>query len=65
MSFDLNKILESKRALRRTLAAKPLVEKLRMLDALRGREIAIRGSTTQSDSESVREKPAADGKRSA
>ena len=43
MSFDLQEILESKRALRRNLAARPIAEKLRMLDALRERELAIRG----------------------
>ena len=43
MSFNLQKILESKRALRRELAARPVAEKLRMLDALRERELAIRG----------------------
>ena len=43
MTFDLQKILESKRALRRDLAARPVAEKLRMLDALRERELAIRG----------------------
>jgi hypothetical protein len=43
MSFDLQKILESKRALRRDLAARPIEEKLRMLDALRERELSIRG----------------------
>ena len=43
MSFDLQKILESKRAFRRDLAARPIEEKLRMLDALRERELAIRG----------------------
>jgi hypothetical protein len=42
MSFDLHKILESKRPLRRNLAAWPVAEKLRMLDALRERELAIR-----------------------
>ena len=42
MSFDLQKILESKRALRRNLAARPVAEKLRMLNALRERELAIR-----------------------
>jgi len=44
MTFDLQKILESKRAFRRHLASLPLVEKLRMLDALRERELAIRGA---------------------
>ena len=43
MSFDLQKILESKRAFRRDLAARPIGEKLRMLDAMRERELAIRG----------------------
>jgi len=33
MSFDLQKILESKRAFRKQLAALPLAEKLRLLDA--------------------------------
>jgi hypothetical protein len=58
MSFDLQKILESKRALRRVLAARPVAEKLRMLDALRERELAIRGSAAHSDSSALREKPA-------
>jgi len=58
MSFDLQKILESKRALRRHLAARPVAEKLRMLDALRERELAIRGSAVHSDSSALREKPA-------
>lgn len=44
MSFDLSKILESKRALRQRLAARPVAEKLRMLDALRARAVAIRGA---------------------
>ena len=60
MSFDLQKILESKRARRRNLAARPVAEKLRMLDALRERELAIRGREVHSDSASsvVREEPA-------
>ena len=47
MSFDLRKILESKRALRRDLAARPMAEKLRLLDALRERprdEVAAQGA---------------------
>ena len=60
MSFDLQKIIEGKRALRRDLAARPIAEKLRMLDALRGRELAIRGRASQSASAAaLREKPAA------
>lgn len=45
MTFDLQKILESKRALRRTLAALPIGEKLRMLDALRERTLTLRRAT--------------------
>ena len=63
MSFDLQKILESKRALRRNLAARPVAEKLRMLDALRERELAIRGSAVHSDSSVLRETPPADRTR--
>ncbi len=50
MSFDLQKILESKRAFRRDLAARPIADKLRMLDVLRERELAIRNRATQSES---------------
>jgi len=58
MSFDLQKIVESKRALRSKLAALPVAEKLRMLDALRDRELAIRGRPVQSDSNGLFEEPA-------
>lgn len=58
MSFDLQKVLASKRAFRRDLAARPIEEKLRMLDALRERELAIRGRATHSDSGVLREAPA-------
>jgi len=58
MSFDPQKILESKRALRRNLAARPMAEKLRMLDALRERELAIRGRPVHSDSTALHEEPA-------
>ena len=44
MTFDLNKIMQSKREFRPRLAAKPIEEKLAMLDALRARAIALRGS---------------------
>ena len=59
MSFDLQKVLESKRALRRSLAARPVAEKLRMLDAMRERELAIRSSAAHTGSSVVREEPAA------
>ena len=42
MTFDWQKIVESKRALRQKLANAPIAEKLRMLDALRIRTIAIK-----------------------
>ena len=42
MSFDPAKILQSKRAFRQRLAARPIEEKLAMLDALRERALAIR-----------------------
>ena len=42
MTFDLQRMLESKRAYHRELASRPVAEKLRMLDALRERELAIR-----------------------
>jgi len=58
MSFDLQKMLESKRALRRQLAARPVAEKLRMLDALRERELAIRGRAAHPDPSSLRAEPA-------
>jgi hypothetical protein len=46
MNFDLHRMLESKRALRRRLAAQPVVEKLRLLDELRARLLAIRGASS-------------------
>jgi hypothetical protein len=59
MTFDLLKILESKRAFRRGVASRPVAEKLRMLDALRERELAIRSSAIlHSDSSVLREEPA-------
>jgi hypothetical protein len=42
MTFDLQRILESKRALRRSLAQRPVAEKLALLDVLRDRALAIR-----------------------
>ena len=47
MKLDLERISESKRDFRRRLAARPIAEKLRLLDALRERTLAIRcGSNT-------------------
>ncbi len=60
MSFDLEKILESKRAFRRELASRPIAEKLRILDVLRERELAIRGRAGDSTSPpALHEEPAA------
>ena len=49
--------LESKRALRRSLAARPIGEKLRMLDAMRERHLAIRGRAPHADSSVLRDNP--------
>jgi hypothetical protein len=43
MSFDLQRILESKLQFRQRLAARLIVEKLAMLDELRERTLALRG----------------------
>jgi len=42
MTFDTTRILESKRAFRRQLAARPIAEKLAMLDTLREMVVTIR-----------------------
>ena len=42
MTFGLAKIIKGKREFRRQLAARPIEEKLAMLDALRERALAIR-----------------------
>jgi hypothetical protein len=44
MTFDLESISKSKRAFRRRLAQMPIVEKLRMLDALRERMLTLRSA---------------------
>lgn len=57
MSFDLQRILDSKRALRRNLAARPLAEKLALLDALRDRMRTIREAATRQAATVLRESP--------
>ena len=57
MTFDLARILESKREFRRRLAAPPIAEKLAMLDALRERELALRASREEGEVDAVREVP--------
>lgn len=54
MTPDLSAILESKRLYRQRLAARPVAEKLRMLDALRERALLLRPAS----SSIVREDPA-------
>ena len=55
MTFDLQQILESKRALRRSLASRPVAEKLALLEVLRDRAIAIRQANTSRESTFARE----------
>jgi hypothetical protein len=55
MSFDLQRIFESKRAIRRSHASRPVAEKLAMLDALRDRLRTIRGAATQQEAAAIRE----------
>ena len=45
MTFDIDVIVESKRKYRSELANLPIAEKLRMLDELRDRTLAIRAAT--------------------
>ena len=52
MTFDLQRILDSKRAHRQFVASRPVGEMLRMLDALRERELVIRGVAIHVDSTS-------------
>lgn len=49
MSFDLQRILESKRGFRHRLAARPIAEKLRMLYEMRARALSLRGAATCSN----------------
>ena len=57
MSFDLAKILRSKREFRQRLAAQPIAEKLAMLDALRERALAIRPPKPALDAGLLLEEP--------
>jgi hypothetical protein len=60
MTFDLQRILESKRALRRSLAQRPVVEKLALLDVLRDRVRVIRAAATERAATMAREAPSED-----
>ena len=55
MTFDLAKILQSKRAFRQRLANRPIEEKLALLDTLRARTIALRESRPAMESGGLRE----------
>jgi hypothetical protein len=44
VTFDLDKIIESKRKFSKQQASLPIAEKLRILDELRERTLTIRGS---------------------
>ena len=57
MTFDLKRMLESKKALRRKLAGRPVAEKLAMLDALRERAVALREATGHMPHSAVHEAP--------
>ena len=55
MTFDLTKILESKRTFRKRLAARPIEEKLALLDALRKRALTVRSARNATDTGRLRE----------
>jgi len=55
-NFDFERIWESKHALRQRLTTAPIIEKLRMLDALHERALAIRGARFR-EATAVQEKP--------
>ncbi len=61
-TYDFKRIWESKRALRQRLTTAPIIEKLRMLDALRERAAAIRGAKFR-EATAVQEKPGRYGDR--
>jgi hypothetical protein len=60
MTFDLQRILESKRALRRSLAQRPVAEKLALLDTLRDRARVIRAAAAGRAATVAREAPSED-----
>ncbi len=55
MTFNIDRMRESKRAHRERLASNPIAEKLRMLDSLREREIPLRGNASRRRAGKVRE----------
>jgi hypothetical protein len=59
MTFDLAKILQSKREYRQRLAGRTIEEKLGILDALRERALAIRPARAEPQTSVLREQPPA------
>jgi hypothetical protein len=57
MTFDVAKLLQSKREVRQRLAARPIEEKLAMLDALRERALVLRASRPVAGAGELRESP--------
>ena len=53
MTFDIERILSSKRVTRERMTLLPVGDKLRLLDALRARELVIRRSRTDGQASSV------------
>jgi hypothetical protein len=49
VTFDLAKIIDSKRAYRRKLADMPIGDKLRLLDVLRERAISLQSATRHAE----------------
>lgn len=47
--FDINRVIESKKALRKSLAKLPVGEKLRMLDAMRACILSIKSATIHTE----------------
>jgi hypothetical protein len=60
-NFDFERIWQGKRALRRQLAEAPIVEKLRLLDAMRERALTICNATDR-PAKAVQENPSGYGK---
>lgn len=57
MRFDVEQMIKSKEALRRKLAALAIMEKLRILDELRERALAIRAAARPQHAALAREEP--------
>ena len=57
MTLDLAKTLQNKRESRQRLAARPIEEKLAMLDALRERALALRAARPAAGAGALHEEP--------